>query len=164
MTDILTGRVWKYGDNINTDIISPPAFMELPIAEAAKHAMSPIDPTFGSGVQKGDCFVAEHNLGSGSSRETAPLTLKALGIQVLVAASFARIFYRNSINIGLLALECPRSAEIAAGDSIEIHLSENVILDLTTGARLPFSPMPEHILKLIEAGGLIPYLEQYRLS
>lgn len=163
MTEKLTGRAWKYGDNINTDIISPPAFMELSVAEAARHAMSPIDAAFGAEAQPGDLFVAEHNLGSGSSRETAPLTLKALGIGAVIAKSFARIFYRNAINIGLLALECPETDEISPGDRLEIDLQASMLTNLTTGARHPIAPMPQHILQLIEAGGLIPYLERYRL-
>ena len=163
MNTKLTGPVWKYGDNINTDIISPPAFMELSIQEAAGHAMSPVDPRFGAEAKPGDLFVAEENLGSGSSRETAPLTLKALGIGAVIAKSYARIFYRNCINIGLLALECPRTEEIGQGDSLTVDLEHSVILNHTRGAEYPISPMPEHILQLIGAGGLIPYLERYRL-
>lgn len=95
---VILGRVWKYGDNINTDIISPPAYMELSIEEASKYAMSPIDPTFSSKFKEGDILVGEMNFGSGSSRETAPLTLKHLGVNVIIAKTFARIFYRNAIN------------------------------------------------------------------
>lgn len=157
------GHAWTYGDNINTDIISPPAFMELPIVEAACHAMAPIDPEFGRCVRSGDLLVAGHNLGSGSSRETAPLTLKALGIGAVIARSYARIFYRNCINIGLLALECPDAHKISRGDELEIDLEQSVIHNRAKAEDYTISPMPEHILELIHAGGLIPYLEQTRL-
>ena len=98
---IIEGKVWKYGDNINTDIISPAIYMERSVAEAAKYTMSPIDETFGTEYKPGDIFVAERNLGSGSSRETAPLVLKELGVKTIVAKSYARIFYRNCINVGI---------------------------------------------------------------
>ncbi len=100
----IIGRALKYGDNINTDIISPPAYMELSITDASKYAMSPIDTEFAKVCLEGDIFVAENNLGSGSSRETAPLTLKVLGIKTIIAKSYARIFYRNCINLGILAV------------------------------------------------------------
>ena len=99
------GKALKYGDNINTDIISPPAYMELPIEEAAKYAMYPIDPDFAKRCNPGDIFVTENNCGSGSSRETAPLALRQLGIRTILAKSYARIFYRNCINLGILAIE-----------------------------------------------------------
>ena len=102
----ISGRALKYGDNINTDIISPPAYMELSIKEAAKFTMSPIDTEFAKNSKPGDIFVAEKNLGSGSSRETAPLMLKELGIKTIIAKSYARIFYRNCINLGILAIQC----------------------------------------------------------
>lgn len=108
-------KVWKYGDNINTDIISPPAYMELPISEAAKYTMSPIDENFAKEFKKGDIFVAGKNLGSGSSRETAPLTLYELGVRTIVAKSFARIFYRNAVNIGILAIVCHETDKINMG-------------------------------------------------
>ena len=161
---IRTGRVWKYGSDINTDIISPPAYMELPIAQAAKYAMSPVDPQFGPGVQPGDLLVAEHNLGSGSSRETAPLTLKELGIGAVIACSYARIFYRNCINIGLLALECRQADRICAGDQLRIDLGKSIICNLSRDESYPIAPIPEHILHLIAAGGLIPYLERFKLN
>ena len=105
MTKYLQGRALKYGDNINTDIISPPSYMELSIDEAAQYALSTVDTDFTTVCQPGDIFVAENNLGSGSSRETAPLTLRALGIRTIIAKSYARIFYRNCINVGILAIE-----------------------------------------------------------
>ena len=118
---MIAGKALKYGDNINTDIISPPQYMDLSIEEASRYSMSAVDPDFYRKVQKGDIFVAENNLGSGSSRETSPLTLKYLGISVVVARSFARIFYRNLINVGIPALLwgtaglAPAGAALAAG-------------------------------------------------
>lgn len=152
------GRAWKYGDNINTDIISPPAFMELSIGEAAAHAMSPVDPEFAGGCREGDIFVAEENLGSGSSRETAPLTLKALGIRCMIAKSYARIFYRNCMNLGILVVECPDTDRIGMGDEIEVDVAKNRIINYTKKEEYGFQPVPEHIMELIRAGGLYPYL------
>ena len=154
MSHLICGSALKYGDNINTDIISPPAYMELPIAEAARYAMSPVDETFAARCKPGDIFVAEKNLGSGSSRETAPLTLRALGIKTIVAQSYARIFYRNCINLGILAIECPGTGEISEGDQLEIDYRQGVIRNRTTGAELPCDPIPGHIMDLVRAGGL----------
>lgn len=163
MMQQLEGRAWKYGDNINTDIISPPAFMECTIEEAARHAMAPVDARFGAEAAPGDFFVAQRNLGSGSSRETAPLTLKALGIQAVIAMSYARIFYRNAFNIGLLALECPRCNRVQQDDCLRVDLRAGAIVNLTQNETYPITPMPPHMIQLVEAGGLIPYLEQFRL-
>lgn len=160
MKDIITGRVFKYADNINTDIISPPAYMELPTAEAAKYTMSPIDKEFASACKPGDIFVAGHNLGSGSSRETAPLTLKYLGIEAVVAKSFARIFYRNCINLGLLALECEETDRISELDQLEIQHSRGLIVNLTKGETYSCSPIPKFIAEFLEAGGVEGYLKQ----
>ena len=104
---MVKGKVWKYGNNINTDIIAPPESIELSVKEAAAWSMRNVDPEFAGAYQPGDIFVAEHNLGSGSSRETAPLMLKELGVRVLVAMDYARIFYRNCINVGMIPVECP---------------------------------------------------------
>lgn len=160
MSQPITGTALKYGDNINTDIISPPAYMELPIQEAAKYAMSPVDETFAGRCRPGDIFVAEKNLGSGSSRETAPLTLRALGIQTIVAQSYARIFYRNCINLGILAIECPETGRISEGDRLEIDYRQGIIRNLTTGDSLPCDPIPDHIMDLVGRGGLVAYLKE----
>lgn len=154
------GKVLKYGDNINTDIISPTQYMELSIAEASKYAMSAIDPKFSSKVRPGDILVAGKNFGSGSSRETSPLNLKYLGIETIVAHFFARIFYRNCINLGILAIECAETECIGDGDVIEIDLAQGRILNLTKNESYPCSRIPAHILPLIEAGGLVPYLKK----
>ncbi len=159
MSHLICGTALKYGDNINTDIISPPAYMELPIQEAARYAMSPVDDTFADRCRPGDIFVAEKNLGSGSSRETAPLTLRALGIKTIVAQSYARIFYRNCINLGILAVECPETGRISEGDALEIDYQRGVIRNLTTGEELPCDPIPAHIMDLVSRGGLVEYLK-----
>lgn len=160
--NLLEGKVWKYGDNINTDIISPAAYMELSIAQAAPYTMSPIDETFGKEYKAGDIFVAENNLGSGSSRETAPLVLKELGVGVIVAKSYARIFYRNCINVGILTIECPETDKISKNDIIAVDYEKGIIFNKTTGEEYRASAIPEHIAKLVANGGLIPFLETWQ--
>ncbi len=154
------GRVWKYGDNINTDIISPPQYMELSIEEAAKYAMNAIDPDFAKKISKGDMLVAGNNFGSGSSRETSPLTLKYLGVGAIVAKFFARIFYRNAINIGIPVIECSDIDNIQNGDEVVIDFEEGIIRNLTQGAAYSCSKIPSHIMELIEDGGLAAYLKK----
>lgn len=154
------GTALKYGDNINTDIISPPQYMELPIEEAAQYAMGAVDPDFAKRVQKGDFFVAEQNLGLGSSRETAPLTLKYLGIRAVIAQSFARIFYRNLINLGIPALECQNADKIKDGDRLLVDLAAGQVQNLTSGENYACAPLPANILELIEAGGLVAAWQQ----
>lgn len=154
------GKAWKYGDNINTDIISPPAYMEMAMEDAARYAMSVVDPDFASGVRPGDIFVAENNLGSGSSRETAPLTLRILGIRTIIAKSYARIFYRNCINLGLLAIVCPETEKISMGDELDVDYLAGVIHNLSTGEDYACEPIPEHIAKLVELGGLVPLIAE----
>ena len=161
---MISGKVWKYKDNINTDIISPPAYMELPINEAAKYAMSPVDTEFASQYHHGDIFVAEKNLGSGSSRETAPLTLYALGVRTVVAKSYARIFYRNCINVGILAIECSETDKISKNDFIEIDYEAGIIENKTKNQKYKCDIIPEHIMNIVKCGGLLNYLVQNRLS
>lgn len=159
MEEKITGRVLKYGDNINTDIISPPAYMELSMEEAAKYAMSPVDPEFAATVRLGDIFVAENNLGSGSSRETAPLTLKILGIRTIIAKSYARIFFRNCINLGILAIECPDTDKISKFDEISVDTQAGIIRNLTTGTEYHCDKIPPHIMELVSCGGLVESLK-----
>ena len=161
---MITGKSWKFKDNINTDIISPPAYMELPIKEAAKYAMSPVDTSFASNFQPGDLFVAENNLGSGSSRETAPLTLYALGLRTIVAKSYARIFYRNCINVGILALECSETDKIDQDDVLEIDYLKGEIVNKTKNETYVCDKIPPHIMEIIEYGGLLNYLKEKRLK
>lgn len=159
MRENICGRALKYGDNINTDIISPPAYMELSLEEAAKYAMNPIDKDFASICTTGDILVAEHNLGSGSSRETAPLTLRFLGIRTIIAKSYARIFYRNCLNLGILALECPDTDKIDYFDQLEVDYQNGVILNKTKGERYLCGKIPPHIMRIVECGGVLKYLE-----
>jgi 3-isopropylmalate/(R)-2-methylmalate dehydratase small subunit len=158
--EILKGKVWKYRDNINTDIISPPAYMELSTADASKYAMSPIDTEFASKFEKGDLLVAGHNFGPGSSRETAPLTLKYLGVNVIIAKSFARIFYRNCINLGILAIETPDTDQIDKNDILEINYEIGKIFNVTKNEAYKCTIIPEHIMEIINAGGLVEYLKR----
>ena len=155
---VIQGRCWTYGDNINTDLICPAKYMELPQAEMSKHAMEGIDPEFPSKVSPGDIVVGGWNFGSGSSRETAPLALKGCRVGAVIARSFARIFFRNSINIGLPVIECPSIDLVRAEDILEIHLSSGRIVNLTRGEVYESNPLPEHILRLIDSGGLLSYL------
>jgi 3-isopropylmalate/(R)-2-methylmalate dehydratase small subunit len=162
MEHIIKGRALKYGDNINTDIISPPQYMELSVADASAYAMRAVDPEFHTKAKDRSVFVAGANLGSGSSRETAPLTLKYLGIKLVVACFFARIFYRNCINLGIPAIECPNADRISEDDELEIDLEEGVIKNISKGECYSCGKIPRHIFVLIEGGGLIGYLRKQR--
>lgn len=156
----LEGKVLKFGDNINTDIISPPQYIELDIPQAAQHAMEAVDPGFASRVRRGDILVAGKNFGSGSSRETSPLTLKYLGIGAIVTEFFARIFYRNAINVGIPVVECPEAGKIRDGDRIQIDLEHGEIYNETTQEHYLCSKLPDHILQIIEDGGLKAQLKK----
>ncbi len=151
------GKVIKYGDNVDTDVIIPARYLNTSDhAELASHCMEDLDTTFVSRVQKGDIMVAGQNFGCGSSREHAPIAIKASGISLVIAKSFARIFYRNSINIGLAIVECPEAAEeISEGDKVEADLDNGIIRNLTTGKEYKTAPFPDFIQKIIEHGGLI---------
>ena len=150
----IEGKVHKFGDNINTDIISPPQYMELDVTQAAKYAMQAVDPQFAERISKGDILVAGKNFGSGSSRETSPLTLKHLGVGAIVAEFFARIFYRNAINVGIPVVECEHAGKISADDNIRIDLEAGIIYNLSKGEEYPCSKIPPHILEIIASGGL----------
>lgn len=155
----IQGKVYKFGDNINTDLISPAQYMEMDNETIAAHAMEGADAEFPKKFVKGGIIVAGKNFGSGSSRETAPMALKGIGVSVVIAEFFARIFYRNSINIGLPVLIVPEAAQIAEGDQLEIMLEEGSIHNLSQNTRYQCSPLPPKILKLIEQGGLMGDLE-----
>ncbi len=157
----LRGRAHRYGDNVNTDAIIPARYLNLSEPEElAAHCMEDLDAEFLERVQLGDIIVAGSNFGCGSSREHAPLAIKAAGISCVIAASFARIFFRNAINIGLPILECPEAAEeVRDGDELAGELSSGTIQDLTTGESFQAAPFPEFMLRIIEAGGLIPLVK-----
>ena len=151
------GRVFKYGDNIDTDVIIPARYLNSSDpAELAKHCMEDIDKSFIGNVKPGDIIVGRKNFGCGSSREHAPLAIKAAGVSCVIADTFARIFYRNSINIGLPIIECPEAAEaIAAGDEVEVDFDAGTIRDLTTGTTFRAQPFPPFMQKIMAAGGLM---------
>ena len=154
------GHVFKYGSDVDTDVIIPARYLNTSSAEElASHCMEDIDKDFVKNVQKGDILVAEDNFGCGSSREHAPLAIKTSGISLVIANSFARIFYRNSINIGLPILECPKAVEaIQKGDVVSCELSTGIIKNETTGEQFRAEPFPPFIQTIIDAGGLIKSL------
>ena len=158
----LTGNVWKYGDDINTDYIIPGRYMELTDPEEmAEKVFEEHDPSFRKGVQKGDIVVGRTNFGCGSSREHAPIALAGNGVSVVLAESFARIFYRNAINIGLPALECPGIHDaVEKGDKLEVDVTGGVVKNLTNGKELKFNPLPVFMVEVLNAGGLAPYLNK----
>ena len=156
------GHVFKYPDNVDTDVIIPARYLNTPNAqELAKHCMEDIDADFVNKVQAGDVIVAGWNFGCGSSREHAPLVIKTCGTGCVIAKSFARIFYRNAINIGMPILECEEAAdEINAGDEVSIDFDTGKISDLTTGKSYQAQPFPEFIQNIISKGGLLASLKE----
>lgn len=155
------GTVFKYGNDVDTDVIIPARYLNTTSElELASHCMEDIDKDFVKKVQKGDIMVAQDNFGCGSSREHAPIAIKASGISIVIANSFARIFYRNSINIGLPILECPEAvANISAGDFVSVDLTKGLIVNETTGKTFQAEPFPEFIQNIIDKGGLIKSIQ-----
>jgi len=156
------GSVFKYGDNVDTDVIIPARYLNSSDpAELATHCMEDIDKDFIKNVKKGDIIVADKNFGCGSSREHAPIAIKAAGISCVIAETFARIFYRNAINIGLPIIECQEAAKgIEAGDEVEIDFDSGVITNKTKGTSFKGQPFPEFMQKIIEAEGLVNYINR----
>jgi len=159
---MLKGRAFKFGDNITTDHIIPGCYAHLRsnLPELAKHALEDADPTFVSRVKKGDFIVAGSNFGLGSSREHAPLVIKMAGINAILAKSVARIFFRNAINLGLPVLICDTD-KIEDGDKLEVDLKKGVVKDITNGNRLTFGKIPKIMLRILNQGGLVPYIQKY---
>ena len=153
-------KIYKYKDNVDTDVIIPARYLNsFDAKELASHAMVDIDPTFASTVEKGDIIVAGQNFGCGSSREHAPLCLKTAGVKCVIAKSFARIFYRNSINIGFPIMECEEAADkIEKGDEVEVDFSTCVITNKTKNETYQSQPFPEFLQKMIDADGLVNYV------
>ncbi|MCS7144352.1 MAG: 3-isopropylmalate dehydratase small subunit [Archaeoglobaceae archaeon] len=152
------GKVWKFGDDIDTDVIIPGKYLVFnEPEELAKHAFENVRKDLSNKVKKGDFIVAGRNFGCGSSREHAVLALKGLGVSAVIAKSFARIFFRNAINTGLLVIECPETDKISEGDEIELDLKKGQILNLTKGERYVIKELPDFLLKIVESGGLINY-------
>ena len=156
------GHVFKYGDNVDTDVIIPARYLNsFDGKELASHAMVDIDPEFAKKVQPGDLIVANKNFGCGSSREHAPMVIKESGISCVIAETFARIFYRNAINIGLPIIECVEAArEIEAGDVVEVDFDKGIIYDRTKGTQYQGQAFPEFMQKIIKAEGLINYINE----
>lgn len=158
---IKKGKAFKFGDNISTDHIAPGRLFHLrnDLAEFSKHVLEDADETFASRVQKGDFVVAGNNFGLGSSREHAPQIIKIAGVGAVIAKSFARIFYRNAINIGLLAIECDTD-KIDAGDSLELDIKNGILKDLTKNITLKITSLPDVMIKLLADGGLVEHLNK----
>ena len=156
------GTVFKYGDNVDTDVIIPARYLNSSDpTELATHCMEDIDKDFIKNVSKGDIIVATKNFGCGSSREHAPIAIKAAGVSCVIAETFARIFYRNAINIGLPIIECPEAAVGSdAGDKVEVNFDTGVITDVTKGTSYQGQAFPEFMQKIIAAEGLVNYINQ----
>lgn len=154
------GRVFKFGSNVDTDVIIPARYLNVPDpSELAKHCMEDIDKEFVNKVSKGDIIVADKNFGCGSSREHAPIAIKAAGVSCVIAETFARIFYRNAINIGLPIIECPEAAKcIEEGDQVEVDFDSGMIYNKTKGTEYKGQAFPEFMQKIISNGGLINYI------
>ena len=154
------GTAFRYGRDVDTDVIIPARYLNTSDpAELAKHCLEDLDPTFVNRVKKGDIIVADENFGCGSSREHAPVAIKAAGVSVVIAKSFARIFYRNAINIGLPIMECPEAVDaISAGDTVSVDFTTGLITDETTGKTFQAEPFPPFIQKIIADGGLMKSL------
>ncbi|MCX7975386.1 MAG: 3-isopropylmalate dehydratase small subunit [Candidatus Aminicenantes bacterium] len=157
----MKGKVWKYGDNINTDVLFPGKYTYTLMSpeEMAKHALEDLDPDFASQVKPGDVIVAGRNFGCGSSREQAAACLKAAGVQAVVARSFARIYYRNAINLGLPVIQCPEAVDVLEkGDEIEVDLAAGEIR--SSKGNFSFPPFPDSVIGILKAGGLIAYTRE----
>lgn len=156
------GKVFKYGDNVDTDVIIPARYLNVSSGEElAKYCMIDIDPDFVNNMNKGDIIVATKNFGCGSSREHAPIAIKAAGVSCVIAETFARIFYRNAINIGLPIIECTEAAKgIAQGDEVEVDFDSGVITNKTKGTKFQGQAFPEFMQKIIKSEGLINYINQ----
>ena len=152
----MNSKAYVFGDNVDTDVIIPARYLNsFDEAELASHCMEDIDADFVKKVNKGDIVVAGYNFGCGSSREHAPIAIKAAGVSAVIAKSFARIFYRNALNIGLPILECPECGKISQGDELEIDFDEGVIKNLSKGERYRTEPFPPFIKNIIQKGGLL---------
>ena len=160
---ILKGKVWKFGDDISTDHIAPGRYFHLRtnLPELAKHVLEDAREDFASKVEKGDIIVAGRNFGLGSSREHAPRIIKLAGVSAIIAKSFARIFYRNAVNIGLPLIEIKEADEIDEGDTLEIDLANGVVKNISKGKEYSFVPMPKFMLDVINEGGIENYISKY---
>jgi 3-isopropylmalate/(R)-2-methylmalate dehydratase small subunit len=156
------GRAFVFGDNIDTDVLAPGHLMKLSSEDLASHCLEAIDPDFAGTVKAGDFVVAGENFGLGSSREQAAVSLKTLGVAAVIAPSFARIFYRNALNLGLPALFCEDAKCIRAGDALSVDPVAGIIKNHTQGQELSCRPIPSHLMNMVSAGGLIAYLQKQK--
>jgi 3-isopropylmalate/(R)-2-methylmalate dehydratase small subunit len=159
-------KAWKFGDNLNTDEIIPGRYnITIDPAELAKHVFCEIKPDYPIKVQPGDVIIGGQNFGCGSSREHAPIAIKGSGVQCVIAHSYARIFFRNAVNIGLPILECPEAAaEIEESDQIEVDLSMGRITNLSSGCQYQAQPLPDFVLKIADAGGIVNFLKDHQIE
>ncbi|MDX1375571.1 MAG: 3-isopropylmalate dehydratase [Burkholderiales bacterium] len=155
----MSGRAWLFGDDVDTDAIAPGAWMKFDIATLARHCLERLDPAFARAVRPGDVLVAGRNFGCGSSREQAPQALKHLGLAAVVARSFAGLFYRNAVNLGLPVLECDALARVAPLAEVDVDLEQGSVRLVSSGETLRGAPMPEFLLEIVRAGGLLNQLE-----
>jgi 3-isopropylmalate/(R)-2-methylmalate dehydratase small subunit len=162
-TATITGRAWTFGDNIDTDVLAPGLYMKGPLSELARHCLEAVDPRFAKEVKPGDIVVAGRNFGMGSSREQAVMALRELGVGAVLAPSFAGIFYRNALNLGLLALVCPQATAISANSRLAVDAEAAQVRDVGSGTVYACESIPPHLLQMIGDGGLLPHLEK-RLS
>lgn len=154
------GRAWTFGDEINTDVMAPGIYFKEPMDVAARHCLEAVDPEFAANVQPGDLVVGGSNFGVGSAREQAAMAFRELQVGALLAESFARIFYRNALNLGVPALIFPQAAEIEAGDILKVDPVVGRVQNISSGKQYAVEPIPAHLMAMIAAGGLMPYLKQ----
>jgi 3-isopropylmalate/(R)-2-methylmalate dehydratase small subunit len=155
-----TSRAWVFGDNVDTDQLAPGLYMARPIEEIARHCLENANPQFAATVARGDIVVGGRNFGMGSSREQAAQALRHLGVSAVLAPSFGGIFYRNALNLGLLALVCAEAWKIAAGDQLALEPERGKVHNLTSNETYACEPIPAHLVEMVQAGGLVPYLER----
>jgi 3-isopropylmalate dehydratase small subunit len=158
------GRAWVFGDDVNTDVMAPGLYFKAPMEEMARHCLEAIDPRFAGEVRPGDIVVAGRRFGVGSAREQAALALAHLGVGAVLAVSFGRIFYRNALNFGLPALFFPAAAEIRPGDDLELDVVAGRLVDRTTAREYRLNGIPAHLMEMVSAGGLMPWLKRRRTA
>lgn len=160
MSDTISGRAWVFGDNVNTDVMAPGLYFKSPMAEMAKHCMEAIDPEFAARIRPGDIVVGGWNFGIGSAREQAAMALQYLGVGAVLARSYGRIFYRNALNFGVPALRLPADVVIHVGDQLTVAPRTGEIRNASQGCTCQAQPLPAHLLQMVSAGGLMPWLKQ----
>lgn len=156
----MTGKAWVFGDDIDTDVLAPGLYMKGPLDVLASHCLEAVDPAFAPNVKAGDVIVGGENFGIGSSREQAVQVLHQLGVRVIIARSFAGIFFRSALNFGVTALTCDAAGKIEPGDQLKTDAVAGTVTNLTSGEEYACAPLPEQLLAMVAAGGLVPYLEQ----